>query len=186
MEIDLRGSRRSGGQRLHVLFALFDWTRAWAFQDCRSRIHSVKQRGDGAGFAEPRASHYIALCARERLPCRTSSIPPRVRFLYDPNASATHSPIGNHGRIEGKPKSAFPPGKSGEKSEHFTAVLSAEKNPVHEDDRRKCRGEGPKESIEANQNGRSEMEHGPGKKQRYQYARGSYEGYGKNDLHDDN
>ena len=100
MEIDLRGSRRSGGQRLHVLFALFDWTRAWAFQDCRSRIHSVKQRGDGAGFAEPRASHYITLCARERLPCSTSSIPPRVRFLYDPNASAMHSLIGNHGRIE--------------------------------------------------------------------------------------
>ena len=57
---------------------------------------------------------------------------------------------------------------------------------MHEDDRRKCRGEGPKESVEANQHGCSEMEHGPGKKQRYQYARGSYEGYGKNDFHDDN
>ena len=57
---------------------------------------------------------------------------------------------------------------------------------MREDDRRKCRGEGPKESIEANQHGRSEMEHGPGKKQSYQHAWRSYKGYRKNDLHDDN
>lgn len=57
---------------------------------------------------------------------------------------------------------------------------------MHEDYRRKRRGEGPKEGIEANQHGRSEMEHGPGKEQRYQYARGSYQGYGKNDLDEDN
>jgi hypothetical protein len=69
---------------------------------------------------------------------------------------------------------------------HFPAVLSAEENPVHEDNRRKCRSEGPKESIEANQHGRCEMEHGTGKKQRYQYARGRYKGYGENDLDCDN
>ena len=57
---------------------------------------------------------------------------------------------------------------------------------MHEDYRRKRRGEGPKEGIEANQHGRSEMEHGPGKEQRYQHARGSYQGHGKNDLDEDN
>ena len=56
---------------------------------------------------------------------------------------------------------------------------------MREYDRRECRGEGPKEGIEANQHDRSKMEHGPGKKQSYQHARGSYKGYGKNDLYDD-
>jgi hypothetical protein len=67
---------------------------------------------------------------------------------------------------------------------HFSAVLSAEENPVREDNSRERRSEGPKKSIEANQHGRSEMEHGPGKKQCYQYARGRYKSYGKNDLYD--
>ena len=57
---------------------------------------------------------------------------------------------------------------------------------MREDNCRERRGEGPKESIEANQHGRSKMKHGPRKKQRHQYARRSYEGYRKNDLDDDN
>ena len=67
---------------------------------------------------------------------------------------------------------------------HFSTVLSAEENPVHEDNRRERRSEGPKKSIEANQHGRSEMEHRPGKKQRYQHAGGRYKGYRKNYLDD--
>lgn len=46
---------------------------------------------------------------------------------------------------------------------HIPAVLSSEENPVHEDNRRKCRSEGPKESVEANQYGRCEMEQGRSK-----------------------
>jgi hypothetical protein len=105
-----------------------------------------------------------------------------IEIFYNRQSRHSNNLIANHGWVRGWLNSIFPPETSVKRSGHFSALLSAEENPIHEDNRRKCRSEGPKESIEANQHGRCEMEHGPGKKQRYQYARRRYEGDGKNDL----